>query len=466
MRFSFLLALALALVPIASRADDKPPTGRFRGDIVDPAKGDVIMRVALQAPKKPPERRTLTLLLLCHGYQGNENNYIGLTVEALQRLKLADEFVVLSGKSKGAGWTTDDDERMLRLIAWAKASYPIDSRRVFLFGSSNGAAFVGRFGSEHQDIFAGVVGYCGNYKFSPAIDKDGGAGRTEWYFVHGGKDNPQNSRKACDKLKEHGTHTIFRQMDGYGHTDIWDNKGHPDSKAADLVRDDWLRWVYSLRHKQMEPTEAEKKALVDLAEQIKTGKAEAVSLGLPRVIEIGGSPAAQVLLTGLRSDNKDIRAATAEALAYLAGGPETTRALLKALDDAGVEESRSTSLEGLSHAANWRDAEAQAGLINLSRDRKKPVALRARAVAALGKAAQLPLLGNLEDKGVIWSLVLLLDDDEEKVRAEALAALAPAVADAFAYKADLPVAERRAAIEKWKTWCKEKCGECPAELMR
>jgi len=61
----------------AGQQDDKPapPTGRWRGDLVDPVKKDVIMKVALSAPAKMPERRSLTLLLLHHGYQGNENNY-------------------------------------------------------------------------------------------------------------------------------------------------------------------------------------------------------------------------------------------------------------------------------------------------------------------------------------------------------------------------------------------------------
>src|SRR5439155_24310889 len=132
------------------------------------------------------------------------STYIGRTVTALRRLGLLDRYVVISGKSKGPGWTTDDDAPVLRIIRWAKETYPIDPRRVFVFGSSNGAAYVGRFGSAHQELIAGVVGYCGNYLFDPALKERLASVRNEWYFVHGGKDNPQNSRRACATLKDLG----------------------------------------------------------------------------------------------------------------------------------------------------------------------------------------------------------------------------------------------------------------------
>src|SRR5262245_27697545 len=101
----------LGLTPVTAQQAEKPApkTGKFRGDILDPVTNEVIMRVSMQAPEKLPAQRHLGLLLLFHGYQGNEGNYIGLTLDALKRLELTDQYVVLSGKSKGPGWTTDDD---------------------------------------------------------------------------------------------------------------------------------------------------------------------------------------------------------------------------------------------------------------------------------------------------------------------------------------------------------------------
>jgi len=232
-----------------------PKSGKFRGEIVDPATKDVIMKVRMAIPDQRVEGKPWGFIFVCHGFQGSEgNSYLDGTVAALKRLGLDDQYLAIAGKSKGEGWTEEDDDRLLRLYAWAKANYPLDPKRFFLFGSSNGARFVNRFGSLHQDLVGGVVSYCGSYDLSkmpePAEKK------TEWYYVHGGNDNAKNSRKMCDELKKRGYRTVFRQLDGYGHTDIWDGKGHPDKVLVDAVCDDWAAWLHALPHAA--PAEGEK----------------------------------------------------------------------------------------------------------------------------------------------------------------------------------------------------------------
>src|SRR5262245_34940574 len=305
-RLALFWLLAVAAVPAnsAERQTAERKTGRYRGDINDPASGDVIMRVAMQVPEKLPTEKHLGLILLFHGSRGNENNYIGLTVTALRRLGLLDQYVVISGKSKGPGWTNADDSPVLRIIKWAKETYPIDSRRVFVFGSSNGAAYVGRFGSAHQELIAGVVGYCGNYRFAPELKGRPAATRNEWYFVHGGKDRPQNSRRACDELKAAGYRYVFRQMDGYGHTDIWDSIGHPSSDNADAVRDDWLLWMQALRHREISPTAEEQKSLAGLRERLRSGMPRDLEPLLKEAERIGGEQAGAVVGEALAS--KDV----------------------------------------------------------------------------------------------------------------------------------------------------------------
>jgi pimeloyl-ACP methyl ester carboxylesterase len=423
------------------------------------------MRVAMQVPEKLPAEKRLGLILLFHGYQGNENNYIGLTVDALKRLQLLDQYVVISGKSKGPGWTTEDDAPVLHLIRWAKETYSIDSRRLFIFGSSNGAAYVGRFGSAHPELVAGVVGYCGNYKFSPTLKDRKGETQTEWYFVHGGKDNPQNSRRACNELKALGYRPIFRQMDGYGHTDIWDSRGHPDSTKADAVRDDWIRWLHALRNKGIPPTAEEKKTLAAGLEKFKAAtppdERDAV---LKEVARIGGEPGGAILVEALGSADRLVRAAAARTAEQTSYGKPVIARLIALLDD-DAEEVRSAAIQGLARAAGWRCADAQSTLSRLARAAKAPLADRLRAIAALGSASKLPLLGNCEDGLPIWTLVLLLDDDNPRVREAAFAALEKDVPDTFAYQPNQPPAERKASLEKWKKWCQDKCGPAP-ELPR
>src|SRR4051812_19602553 len=88
---AFLYCTVIA-APGAERPDAQPRTGRYRGDLTDPATGDVLMRVAMQVPDQLPAEKHLGLILLFHGFRGHENNYIGLTVTSLRRLGLLDQY--------------------------------------------------------------------------------------------------------------------------------------------------------------------------------------------------------------------------------------------------------------------------------------------------------------------------------------------------------------------------------------
>src|SRR5262249_41168219 len=233
----FLLTSASLLAQQQKGGKEAGGPGAFHGELRD--KQGVMMKAHMLAPGAMPPLRTLALLLVYHGMNGNEDNYYGGTVECLRRLKCESEFVVIAGKSKGAGWTLEDDGPISkRVIEWAKEKYPIDPRQIFIWGSSNGAGFIGRFGWENQDLVAAAIGYCGGYNFQNKEKITNGAdSKTEWYFVHGGNDNPQNSGNACKALKEMGIRYVFRQLDGYGHTDIWDGAGHPDQSIRNDSRD-------------------------------------------------------------------------------------------------------------------------------------------------------------------------------------------------------------------------------------
>jgi hypothetical protein len=458
----FCLFALLVSAPVAGQQPPERKTGRYRGDITDPANGDVIMRVAMQVPEQLPAEKHLGLILLFHGSRGHENNYIGLTVTAVRRLGLLDKYVVISGKSKGPGWTTEDDAPVLRIIRWAKETYPIDPRRVFVFGSSNGAAYVGRFGSAHQELIAGVVGYCGNYRFAPELKDRPAAMRNEWYFVHGGKDRPQNSRRACDELKAAGYRYVFRLMDGYGHTDIWDSIGHPNSEKADAVRDDWLLWMHAMRHKKIAPTAEEQKTLAAVREKLRSGTPADVEPFLKEVERIGGEPGGAVVIEALASKDAAVRAAAARTADRTLYGPAVTARLIELLRDAS-DEVRAAAIRGLGCAANWRSAEAQAALTRMAQAGDGTLEDRLRAIEAVGVASRLPLLGNCEDGSLIWTLVRLLDDDNARVRSAAFAALKPNVVNTFAYNPNSPASGRKAAVEQWHRWCQDKCGPAPEQ---
>ena len=465
-----ILVTALLLAQAQAKPGEQevkhPITGVYHGDIKDPVKKDVLMKVIMQAPPKLPELKTLGLILLHHGFNGNENNYFGGTVDCAKRLGLTDQYVIVAGKSRGAGWTPADDEYELRLIAWLKETYPIDPRRVYIWGSSNGAAHVGRFGWQHQELFAAVTGYCGSYNFTQQPENLKGKmppppmvaeSKTEWYFVHGGDDNPQNSANAAKELKQKGYRTIFRKLDGYGHTDIWDGNGHPDKVLVDAVRDDWFSWMHSLRHKEIAPTKDERASLSAMAGKMKTEKADGIKPLLAEVSRIGGAPGAKLVNAAMDSANADVRAAATATTEKTIYGREIVMELLKQLKDKS-DEVKQAAYKGIAVASNFRYAEAQETLIRTARSKNTPAAERVLAIEGLGKTVKLMLPGNFEDRMVVWTLVLLLDDDDEKVRAAAFATLEKGVKDTHGYKPELPTVERKASVAKWHAWCAKAAG--------
>jgi hypothetical protein len=456
-----LAALLLAAAAQTEKEVQHPITGVFKGEIKDPVKKDVIMKVAMQAPSKLPERKTLGLIILHHGFNGNENNYFGGAVECAKRLGLTDQYLIIAGKARGPGWTPSDDEYVLRLIQWAKDTYPVDPRRVYEWGSSNGAAFVGRFGWHHQDLFAAVVGYCGGYDFSqppecykakPGLPGPAAETKTEWYFVHGGNDNPDNSKKALDQLKQKGYHGIFRKLDGYGHTDIWDGIGHPDMKVVDAVRDDWFLFMHSLRHKEIAPSKDEKTELTAMPGKIKTDRGLVAEAG-----RIGGAPATKSIDSAFDSNDNDLRVAAVGTTEKTFYTKEVLIELIKLIKDKS-DDVKLAAYKGLGTASNFRHVEAQETLIRVARSKSTPVAERVAAVDGLAKTVKLMLPGNFEDRGIVWSLVLLLDDDDQKVREAAFLPFQTWLKELYDYKPDLPTGDRKASVAKWKAWCTKVAG--------
>lgn len=447
-----LCVLALSQTP--------PPTGEFRGLLKD--KDGAMMKVAMHAPARPPRARELALLLVFHGMNGNENNYYGGMKASLERTGLIEKFVLICGKSKGPGWVLEDDGPLaLRVAAWARESYPVDPRRVVIWGSSNGAHFIGRFGWKHQDRIAAAVGYCGGYNFRGEAPPDPAATRTEWYFVHGGDDNPGNSRRGCDQLKAMKYRYIFRQLDGYGHTDIWDGNGHPDRELVHAVQDDVVRWLDAARHKEIAPDEKDAGWLKEFA------GSRADSLLRRRatwdgLVRIGGPAAAPAVLAGLKARGSGVRAAAARACARARFGPEVTEALAALLLDETASV-RQAALQALSIHANWQDPAAVAGLIAYATTPPKVkgtrVAERALAVQGLGDSVTLAMAGNYADSaGVFHALVGLLSSEEAPLRAAAFEALKDADKAGFGYNPRLPADRQPDAISRWQAWCAKKCG--------
>ena len=85
------IGAAILFAALAAQQGKRGPggPGEFAGELRD--KTGPLMRVHMLAPERMPPIRSLALLLVYHGMNGNENNYYGGTVECLRRLKLGAE---------------------------------------------------------------------------------------------------------------------------------------------------------------------------------------------------------------------------------------------------------------------------------------------------------------------------------------------------------------------------------------
>ena len=463
MSSSIRLALLLSGSLAGAQAGPAPKSGDFKDDCKDKS-GGIIMHYRMCAPTRLPEEKVLGLIVWFHGMGGNEDG-AGTAIEATKRAKLSDQYVVMGGKSKGAGWAPADDENVLKWIAWAKETYPIDVRRVHIMGHSNGGGMVKRFGWDHQDLFASISPYAGagggrdfggTAKGQAKPGKPGAPDspaetKTEWYFVHGDKDDAvkvETSRNAVKDLKEKGYRTVYREIAGADHGSIF--------QFADVLEDN-VRFIHALRHKEIALSKTETAKLKELAAKAKTEKADGIAPILAEASRFGGASGGHVAAVALESTDPEVKkaaAATAESTLY---GKEVVLALVKGLKDKN-DEIKPPLFKALAVAANWRYPEAQDALIAVARNKKAPVAERGDAIEAIGKAIRLQLLGAFEDKMLFWTIVLLLDDDDAKVQETALAQLEKAAKDNFDYKPGMSAAERKASVAKWKSWCSDKCG--------
>ena len=458
-----VLLLAQGGVSKGDQEIKHPWHGDFKDDYKDPKTKALIMHYRMRAPEKLPERKTLGLIVCFHGMNGTEDHTTGFTINAAKAAGLADQYVIMGGKSKGAGWATSDDKDLLAWIAWVKETYPIDPRRVHLIGMSNGGWMVKRFGWEHQELFASVTSYCGGgVDFSNPPKNGVPAGKpgtptapsetkTEWYFVHGDADKevPHDaSRRACAQLKDKGYRYVYREIAGADHGGI--------TKYGE-VSEDVVRWMHALRHKEIQISAAEKKELTTLVSKVKNEKGAAAEPFIKEAARLGGAPGARVIDAALGVSDVEVKKAAAETTASTLYGREIVMELVKLLKDKS-EEVKKAAFEGLGTASNWRYEEAQQHLARVARQKSAAIEDRVAAIHGLGKTVKLQLLGNLEDKLVLWTLVLLLDDDDLQARTSAFAALEKGVKDTFEYKPELEAAARKAPVAKWKSWAQTKVG--------
>jgi len=360
--------------------------------------------------------------------------------ESLRRLGLSDQFVLLGIHPQQQKFGPMDHEPIRQIIAWARKTYPINPRRIYMYGKGEGAKISGEFGTTNPNLITAAITYSWGWWMMPSELKkpiDPQVNGPEYYMILGLRDIPTHLvtvRDTYTRMQAKGYHTIYREFE-----DLGPRTYHPTSN------DDGIAWATRLRNKTIAPS----------AEETKLLQKPVLSNGsYPALALVGGSAAGAVVQKLLDSKDAAVRAAAAETCARAIFDEATLAVVAKKLSDP-VYKVRRTAINALAINAQWRSAVSQQALITaaLNQDSNADQTVRVAATDGLCQAVRLQLRSVRQDPPVFKALITLLTDKNEELRVMAANFLSP-VRDAE-FRGDIGRPEKKAPEGGWQKWLDE-----------
>jgi hypothetical protein len=409
------------------------------------ADGKTIIKYAVEAPDnlapagtKDPTRQ-LGLFLCFPEHDTPTDADIFPVRQALWRLGIRDNYVLLAGSPQERKFGMGDMEPIEKLIAWAVKTYPINPRRIYMFGKGEGGKISAEFAMTHPKLVTAAITYSWGFWVMPsevkeAIDFEKTA--PEIYMNLGLRDlvtHLTTVRDTYPRVSAKGYHVIYREVE-----DMAARSYHPPSN------DDAVAWATRLRNKNIAPSPEEQSILKTYA----GAKPTIVDGHFPGLALVGGAPAGALLQELLQSKDEKIRAAAADTARHGSFGEKTLAAVGRLTADASPRV-RQTALRALAIHANWRSQAAQKALIDVAMNTGADLADRVSATDGLGYAVRFQVRGVRQDPPMFRALVALLADKAEPVRASANAILAPVYQPASA------TPPLKAPAGGWSVWLDE-----------
>jgi hypothetical protein len=407
--------------------------------------GKTILKYVVEAPQgiapagTTDPAKQVGLILCSQEHDTPTGNDLFPVRQSLLRQGILDQYVLVAPAPQGRKFGPDDHEPIEKLIAWAKKTYPINPRRVYMYGKGEGSKISMEFMMTHPNIVTAAIGYSWGAWLMPSeaqkpLDYVNSA--PEIYLTLGRRDLANHVscvRDAYLRLRDKGYHFIYREFDELG-----DRTYHPPSN------DDALAWATRLRNKNIAPSAEEEKILKAFS-----GVPPAPVDGFyPKLALVGGAPAGAILQKLFESKDANIRAAAAETCRHGIFGEATAAALAKLASDPSINVRRSV-VRALAMYANWRYAPAQKALIQMATDKTADPLDRLNATDAIGYAVRFQVKGVRQDPPMFQALVSLLQQEkEEPVRSTAAGILAAVYEPADG-------ARRRAPEGGWEKWLAE-----------
>jgi hypothetical protein len=429
---------------------DAPATPITEGDILDPQSGAMLARYALSAPKTfaPPgttdPTKQLGLFIAFHEHGGAARDEVPTVIESLARLKLSGDYVVIGmgqGDESTHGYTKVVDHQIaLKLIDWAKKTYPINPRRVYYWGRGEGATMAQELGTEHPELVTALITYSWGSKSLPKV-MNPTVNVPDFYVSIGLNDyvtHPPWVRDVYAEIKMLGYNIIYREIPGLG-----GDTHHPPSN------DDAILWATRSRHKTL-PLSPEEQALINPYADASAAAELCPNTDVFRsLIRVGGTQTGSVMPPIMGAQDDVTRALAAKSSGLAMFGNEADTALAGRLKDSS-KDVRAAALQALAIQANWRYMPAQQALIATATDTTWDLAERGLAVDGIGAAVKLQMGGAFQDPPLFKALVTLLDDPDLTLRTKAFAILSPIMMSG--YKPDASEAARQPEVAKWQQW--------------
>ena len=175
--------------------------------------------------------------------------------QALTRLGLRDGYVLLAGGPQARKFGPADHEP-IEMIAWALKTYPINPRRIYMYGKGEGGKISGEFAMLHPNLVTAGVTYSWGWwkmpsELTEAIDPLGSA--PEFYMVLGLRDlsyHLTTVRDAYSRVNAKGYHVIYREF-----ADLGARTYHQPSNG------DAIAWITRLRNKNVPLSKGEQSIL-------------------------------------------------------------------------------------------------------------------------------------------------------------------------------------------------------------
>ena len=358
--------------------------------------GKTILRYVIEVPpgvaEKTPRIRLVHVgLFLCfQEHDTPTGNDLFPVRQTLLRQGALGNYILLAAAPQGRKFGPADHEPIEKLLAWALKTYPINPRRVYMFGKGEGSKISMEFTMTHPKLVTAAIGYSWGAWLMPSELKeplDFENKEPEIYLTLGRRDLDNHLscvRDAYLRLRAKGYHLIHREFDELG-----DRSYHPPSN------DDAIAWATRLRNKNIVPSAEESKLL--------RAKPVMANGYYPSLALVGGAPAGAVLEKLFLSKEPGVRAAAAETCRHGIFGGSTTAALAKLISDPSAPV-RQTAIQALGMYANWRYPAAQTALIQLATNTSADPFDRVNATDALGYAVRFQVKGVRQDPAMFSAL--------------------------------------------------------------